>query len=171
MSWFDTLQNVADVAFKTPKGEPTKADEDEEKAKLASTVVKVPPSTPVAPKPVSKQPAKDNTPGDTGSWIDAGTDILGSVSKLVSGVPNSLIEQAEEVASTGLANIHGDVGVSGGVTAGVDVDVSGNVTTSSNVDVSGNPTLTLGLSQETMLLVAGITLFTGIEIFYFMSRR
>ena len=32
MSWFDTLQNVADVAFKTPKGEPTKADEDEEKA-------------------------------------------------------------------------------------------------------------------------------------------
>jgi len=157
---------VSDIAFKAPHEEPTRKDEEKEASTLSSTVA---PTTEQRPNPgTAKAKLPPNKSGDIpevthsdlSSWVDAGTDMLGSITAVGEKVSTSLLEQAEKAASTGLASIHGKLDMK--------LDASEPVLKAAN-DLS-HPTVTLGISQETMMLVFGLAAFIGVEVYY-LSRR
>lgn len=131
-------------AFTNVTGEVTKAEGEKEHSKLGTLSTLPAAEKEPAQKPTSTD-ADSPPPGGTGhsTWLEKGADFLSQT--VTNDIPNSLLNTAEKVASTGLASVHGSLDVGG------DVDV--------NVKV--------GLSQETMLLLAGLSVFTAVQIYTF----
>lgn len=159
------MNTVSDLAFKSPKGEPTHIDGEVEKQKLDNTVQVV---TEPVPKPAVKktpQPSKktdqpEHKSGLLGSMIDAGSDLLGSVQtaagNMLDNTSGSLLTKAEQIASNGLASIHGNL----------DANITASEPVLRAVDEISHPQVTFGLSQETMVFAGALTMGT----IFFMTR-
>lgn len=166
MSLWDIGSSVLQTAFKnTDSIEPTRADEKREQDTISTAATHTEQSKALK-KPLQKPENKKSDleevkHSDLGTWIDAGADMLGQVSKTAeSALDGSLLDAAEEAASTGLAALHGKV----------DVNLDASEPVLAAVDKLSHPTVnfTLGLSEQTMMLSIGMTVFLAFEMWYLM---